>query len=238
MPTTLPGFAFEVSPDELSGLPLMPIDGRPLFPGACISMEVSDPVDHALVDYALAHTDGLVVVALVRDLSAIDDDDDPWLEPVATIARIFPDIERSDDLITFQCGGVGRVHILAEYDADDDAFSLVDVAPLPTHAGDPNKMAAALQLFGAVIPGLRSISPDFCDHLVRLLEHYSAQPGIMADLLTSLNVDQDEELDMSFQRAMFAELDDAQRMERSAHQFIELLALLQRSQEREPALRD
>jgi Lon protease-like protein len=234
---TVPGFAFEVFSEELRGLPLMPISGRPLFPGACLSMEAVEPLDRALIEYALAHTDGLVVIALVRDITSFDDDD-PWIEPVASLARIFPDVEREEDVMLLQCGGVGRVHVQLEYDAPDYPFSLVDVEPLPTHPGEPAQMVAALQLFGAVVPGLRAVSPDFCEHLLELLSHYQDRPGIMADLLTSLNIDQDEELDQSFQRAMFAELDDAQRMERTATQLIDLLSLLQRVREPELALRD
>jgi Lon protease-like protein len=234
---SVPGFAFDVDIGELSGLPLMPIDGRPLLPGAFLSLEATEPLDRALIEYALAHTDGLVVVALVRDITSFDEDN-PWLEPVASLARIFPDVERHDELMLVQCGGVGRVRIITEHDAPDAAFSLVDVEPLATQPGDPGRMAAAIQLFSAALPGLRAVSPEFCEHLINLLKHYDQQPGIMADLLTSLSVVQDEERDRAFQRAMLCELDDASRMEQSAAQFIELLALLQRAQEHASPLRN
>ncbi len=217
------GFTHPIPRERLTRLPFIPVPDHPLFPGACLDIEATDPMYQRVVRDALK-ADGFIALVLSHPEETWQDDE-PWFHELAALGKILHPLETTPEGVSFRCCGVGRIWVTREYEVDELDYALLEARPAPTRLGKPlDILNTQLAPLAAALPALRQLDPELADAINELFEA-KKQPGTIADTLLPFLLEDDPDL----QRAMFLELRDAPRVRLAVDRFWDILGELQQA---------
>ena len=182
---------------------IVPMQGKPIFPGILTPLMVRSDEDVATIEASL-EGDSMIGLCLVRD-PEVDDPDAGELFPVGTVAKIVKRINLPDGGMNIFISTLKRFVIRKSLQSRDPITVAVDYLDDVYEATDEGKA-----LTRALISEMKQLSennPLFSEEM-RLNMVNIDQPGKIADFITSiLNIDRDE------QQTVLETLDVQKRME-------------------------
>lgn len=205
--------------EALTALPLIPVQAQPVFPGAHVALNASEPVDMEVIEDASRQRKLIAVVLALPDEAW--QERGPWFEPIVTVARVDPQIEHTEGGLEFSCLGLARVRALREYEIGLP-YSVLDAEALPPSLADHSLTLRRWHTtLRGMLPTLSRLDPARARDLRRALEHHlSCDP--LADALGANLLHGDPQA----QRAVYLERDPARRLERAGqHTLARLMRL-------------
>ncbi len=205
---------FELSPDDLSRLPIFPLPNATLFPRATLALHVFEPRYRELVRDVLA---GRQLVAVPRLKPGFESEYEgaPPVYELCGAGRIVEHTERSDGRYDIVLQGVERVRISHEH-AHEKLYRVVRAERVPDVTPDPLWVTAwqtrLLTLFRELGPHL----PPQARELGKLVSHTADAAAATNQLAAAIVADPDA------RQALLEERDPGERLRRLVTQLEDL----------------
>lgn len=190
---------------SLDAVPIFPLAGTVLFPGALLPLHVFEPRYRAMTRDCLAGSRMMVVAHVATDATR-DENGHPSLAPIAGIGRVVDHVALPDGRFEVLLQGLARVHLAELEFVAPYRRARATVVPstgLAIASSDLSPLCSAISSFAAVV---RARDPEFDFRVPK-----GAPPELVVDLAAHELV-----LDAHERQALLETLDVRARMRRCA----------------------
>ncbi len=134
----------QLSPAQRNRLPMFPLPGVWLFPGALLPLHVFEPRYVEMVEHALAAADGALAIGTLRPGYEADYEGRPPVYPLLGAGVILAAHDREDGRYDIVVRGLERVRLMREH-PPERAFREVMVARHPDHTSPDDPLEHRLR---------------------------------------------------------------------------------------------
>jgi hypothetical protein len=218
MLASMPASELALSESDLDAVPIFPLPGVVLFPGATLPLHVFEPRYRAMTRDVLAGR-RLMAVALLEPGFEADYGERPPVHGVCGMGRVIREVQYPDGRFDIVLEGIERICIVEEL-PPDQPYRVVRARRLCDQTSDVAVAAAWQRQLAALLGDLERCLPYLATDL-RDLTRFTEDAGAYSDRVATAIIAEPDE-----QQRLLQELDPAERLRALVERLHELLDAL------------
>lgn len=172
--------SLDIDPAVLKCLPIFPLPGGVLFPGATVPLHLFEPRYRALAEYCVSGPRAMAIAFIEAGNEAAYYGRPP-VRAVMGAGALVAQRRLADGRWNIALRGLGRVRLLREHPAAEDPFRLGRVEPVPCIGGDAPQTVALARTVRTLLLEVAQLVPAGMQQLDTLLNS-ATSAGALADL--------------------------------------------------------